>query len=76
MSNATPRWARVFAPSDTEDLPIESLAFVVTTAGDMQVTDMSGEIVVIPDVPVGVFSFICTRVWSTNTTAVVTCVLG
>jgi hypothetical protein len=76
MTNATPRWARIFAKSDTVDLPIESLAFIITTAGDLQVTDMSGSIVIIPDVPAGVFEFVCTRVWSTNTTAVVTCVLG
>ena len=70
------RQVRLFTKSDTAKLPIPSRGLLIATAGDLRVTDMSGEVVTIPAVPAGIFPIECTKVWSTGTTAVCTVVLG
>lgn len=58
------------SPNDSVDLTNVSRACIVATAGDVKVTTLGGQTLVIPSVTAGQFlPFRFTRIWSTGTTA-------
>ena len=61
--------AAVVTPSDTVDLANATRAILVGTGGDLKVTTVGGETVVIPAAPVGVLPLQVTRIWATSTAA-------
>lgn len=64
---------RNFNPSNDEDLVEPSLGFHISVAGDVRVTDSSGYVATVPNLPVGPWAMAgVTRVWATGTTATIT----
>lgn len=54
--------------SDSVDLTYASRGLIIATAGDLKVTTLGGNTVVLT-LPAGVIPLMVTRVWTTSTTA-------
>ena len=71
--NYTPIYAAANAaavtPSDSKDLTATTRALLVGTAGDVKVTTLGGQTVVIAAAPAGLLPIQATRVWAGGTTA-------
>ena len=64
------RHGTAVTPSDTADLTVASRGLIVGSSGNVQVTFVGGETVVLPSLAAGVLHAIAaSRIWSTNTTA-------
>lgn len=56
-------------PSDTDDLSRTIKAIYVGATGAIKVDTIAGDTLTFAAVPVGIFPIVCTRVYSTGTTA-------
>lgn len=56
-------------PSDDQDLPFVTRGLYVGVSGDIQMTMLGGETVTRKNVPVGLWPWMITRIWNTDTTA-------
>lgn len=70
MTDVFARSAWPVTPSDSVDLVgVTSAGLWVGTSGNIQVTLVSGQIVLLNGVPTGLLPILAKRIWSTNTTA-------
>ena len=56
-------------PSDAADLSVSSRALYIGTGGDLQITTVSGSVVSLKNVPVGILPLRVRRVHATGTSA-------
>ena len=64
------RWMEVGSGDDSNNLPENCRAIYVGTSGNIQITDLSGEVVILHSLAAGVVHPICAvKIHATNTTA-------